>query len=68
MARHLPEDAVARLPERRRQPVRVGRLKVDRQTLIVGRPPAVHVIVRRHEPDVFAASGRPDISQVEHPQ
>jgi hypothetical protein len=68
MAGHLPEDAVARHLERRRQPVRVGRLKVDRQTLIVGGPPAVHMIIRRHETDVFAVSGRPDISQVEHPQ
>ena len=68
MARHSPEDAVARLPERGRQRVRIRRLEIERQAFIVGRPTAVNMVVGRHEPDVFASPGRPDISHVENPQ
>ena len=36
MARHAPEYAVARLPERCRQRVWIRRLEIERQAVIVG--------------------------------
>jgi len=68
MARHAPEDAVACLPERGRQRIRIRRLEIESQAFIVGRPTAMDMVVGRHEPDVFASPGRPDISHVENPQ
>jgi hypothetical protein len=68
MARYFPEHAVAGESKRRRERVRIRRLKIERQSFVVGRPPAVDMIVRRDETHLFAGTSRPDISQVEHPQ
>jgi hypothetical protein len=46
MARYLPEHAVAGESKRRRERVRIRRLKIERQPFVVGRPPAVDMIVR----------------------
>ncbi|MGE3511259.1 MAG: hypothetical protein AB7N65_20495, partial [Vicinamibacterales bacterium] len=43
-------------------------VKVERQAGIVRRAPAVHVIVRRDEPDGMAGPPRPDVRKVEDPQ
>src|SRR5262245_44468788 len=68
MAAYLPEHAVACEAECLREAVRIRRLKIEGQTIVVGRPAAVDVIVCRDEAHLFPGKSCPDIGQVEHPQ
>ena len=68
MARHPPKDPVAGELEDSGQPVRIRRLEVERQACIVGRPPAMDMVVCRHKPNLLACPSCPNICQVEDPQ
>jgi hypothetical protein len=67
MAGHFPEHAIASEPEHRRKRLGIRRLEIERQAGIVGGPPAVDMVVCRHQTDVFAGSNGPDVGQMEYP-
>ena len=56
VAGNFPEHAVARLPQHRRESVRIRRMEIERQAEIVGGPPAVNMVVCRDEPNLVTGS------------
>ena len=61
VSRYSPEDTVARLAKERREAVWIRRMEIERFAHIVGRPPAMHVVVARYESDLAARACGPDI-------